>query len=101
YLFLNFEPFREKLKARGITDSKTLCERLLQDTGAALLPGEVFGRNCEELTARLAYVDFDGAAALAASNDIPLAEELPAEFADRYCGRVIEAAKRIAMWVAE
>ena len=41
-------------------------QKLLEDTGVALLPGSVFGRPEDELTARFAYVDFDGAKALAA-----------------------------------
>ncbi len=43
--------------------------RLLEETGVALLPGAAFVRSRAELTARLAYVDFDGASALAASPD--------------------------------
>ena len=34
------------------------------DTGVATLPGAVFGRPRAELTLRLSYVNFDGAAAL-------------------------------------
>ena len=34
------------------------------DTGVALLPGSAFGRPENEFTARLAYVNFDGAKAL-------------------------------------
>ena len=44
-----------------------MVERILEDTGVAFLPGEDFGRFEEELTARLAYVDFDGKQALQAS----------------------------------
>lgn len=41
-----------------------LCEQLLNDTGIAILPGSTFGRNPEDLYARLAYVDIDGVLAL-------------------------------------
>ena len=61
YLFPDFSPFSTQLAKRGITDSSAFCERLLQDTGVALLPGAAFQRSPEELTARLAYVGFDGA----------------------------------------
>ena len=43
-----------------------LCKRLLEETGAALLPGSSFGMQSQALTARLAYVGFDGQAALKA-----------------------------------
>ena len=33
YLFIDFAPLKEKLAARGITESGTLCEQLLEETG--------------------------------------------------------------------
>lgn len=61
YLFPDFEAFRDRLAERGITTSAELTARLLADTGVALLPGSAFGCDPSQLTARLAYVDFDGA----------------------------------------
>ena len=57
YLFPEFESDR-------FNDSSDLCKRVLRDCGVALLPGTSFGRPRAELTARLAFVDFDGSAAL-------------------------------------
>ena len=99
YLFLDFESHREQLATKGITDSTTMCERLLEETGVAILPGESFARPKEELTARLAYVDFDGARALAASETIPIDQPLPDDFTDSWCHKVIEATGRICEWV--
>jgi aspartate aminotransferase len=39
---------------------------ILTHTGVAMLPGTAFGRMSHELTFRLAFVDFDGAAAISA-----------------------------------
>ncbi len=64
YLLLDFSPFIESLLERGIESGSQLCERLLAETGVALLPGESFGLPASSYTARLAYVDFDGEAAL-------------------------------------
>ncbi len=64
YLFPDFSPFSESLVLRGIDTGNALTSRLLQDTGVALLPGSAFGMDENSLTARLAYVDFDGAQAL-------------------------------------
>lgn len=99
YLFPDFSPFADKLASRGVRSGKELCDRLLDDTGVAILPGAPFGRSRSELTARLAYVDFDGAAALAASENIPLDQQLPEEMIRRCCGRVIEAVERTANWL--
>ena len=101
YLFIDFSPLSEKLKKKGISGSKYLCERLLKETGVAVLPGEVFQRPAEELTARLAFVNFDGAKALSASETIPLSEPLPEDFIKTNCPSVIQAMQKIADWVNE
>jgi aspartate aminotransferase len=64
----------------------------------AILPGVDFNRPAEELTARLAYVDFDGAKALAASYAIPLHRQLPSDFVEKYCFSMVEAAHLIVAW---
>ncbi|WP_110657484.1 pyridoxal phosphate-dependent aminotransferase [Salinicola halimionae] len=60
YLFPDFEAHRATLAERGITTSAELTARLLAETGVALLPGSAFGCDPAQLTARLAYVDFEG-----------------------------------------
>lgn len=100
YLFPDFSAFRERLAARGIMTSVQLCEQLLIDTGVAILPGRAFGRYVEELTARIAYVDFDGAAALAAASAYAPGQPLDEDFVRRYCARVLEAVDRICDWLA-
>ena len=101
YLFPDFSPFAERLAQRGIADGVTLCERLLEETGVAVLPGTAFLRPRPELTARMAYVGFDGAKALAASEGIPLDHPLPDDFIDLWCGDTIDAVQRMARWAAE
>jgi len=100
YLFPDFSPLRDALAARGVATSRELCERLLEETGVATLPGSDFGRPDEELTARIAYVDFDGAAALDAAGETDPFEPDSA-FLERHCGDVLEAVRRIAGWAGE
>ena len=64
YLFPDFSNHSSNLHSKGIRTSSQLCDQLLIDTGVALLPGSAFGRPENEFTARLAYVNFDGARAL-------------------------------------
>jgi aspartate aminotransferase len=99
YLFPDFRPHADALRARGITDSETLCHRLLDETGVALLPGSEFGRAPDELNARLSYVDFDGARALYGADSIPIEKPLDDHFLHQYCGGVMEAIDRICEWV--
>ena len=60
YLFPDFSAFRQKLLTRGIATGEQLTATIMQETGVALLPGNAFGMPAESLTARLAFVDFDG-----------------------------------------
>lgn len=99
YLFIDFSPFKEKLSRKKIKTSNELCAKLLEDTGVAILPGSAFERPEEELTARLAFVNFDGASALAASERIPLDTKLPDDFPGRWCGDVLEGIRKIADWI--
>jgi aspartate aminotransferase len=99
YLFLDFSPFAEQLAERGIRNGATLCNRLLEEAGVAMLPGNAFARSRDELTARLAYVNFDGARSLAASEKLTLDQQLPPDFLERWCHRTLEGAQRIAEWV--
>lgn len=101
YLFVDFAPLEEPLRAKGITNGRVLCERLLEEASVACLPGSAFARSRAELSARLAYIDFDGARALAASENIPLHEPLPDDFIRQWCGRAIQGAERIAEWVGQ
>lgn len=96
YLFPDFEASRARLQARGIHTSAELCTRLLDDTGVAILPGSNFGRPPAELSARLAFVDFDGAQALDACPETGIPDE---SFVRAQAPRVVEAAERMAAWL--
>ena len=100
YLFLDFADLRGQLAARGIDTGPELCRRLVEETGVAILPGGSFARPRNDLTARLAYVDFDGARALTASENIPLHEQLPPDFPRQRCERVITGVERLAEWLS-
>jgi aspartate aminotransferase len=99
YLFVDFTPVAEVLKTRGIDTSTVLCERLLEDIGVAVLPGVDFGRPEEELTARLAYVDFDGAKALSRVRDLGPREDIDEGFLSTHCPNVVNAIEAMAQWV--
>ncbi|NCC72580.1 MAG: aminotransferase class I/II-fold pyridoxal phosphate-dependent enzyme [Sphingobacteriia bacterium] len=98
YLFPNFGYYREKLIRKDIYTSVEMCDVILKETGVAMLPGRDFGRQPEELTVRMAYVDFDGnkalQAAMALSPDKPLTER----FLNKYCGKMIRSVNLINDW---
>ncbi len=99
YLFPNFNYYREKLASRDILTSFELCEALLNETGIAILPGVDFGRQPEELTCRMAYVDFNGELVLEkAMTEYPTGP-LPDEFLRSYCPKMMEAIAKLEMWI--
>ncbi|MBE0660834.1 MAG: aminotransferase class I/II-fold pyridoxal phosphate-dependent enzyme [Bacteroidales bacterium] len=99
YLFADFGFYSEKLKERGILTSVELCEALLEETGVAILPGADFGRQPEELTARIAYVDFDGKASLEAASKIENGKPLNGQFVNEISPRLVEAFDKICNWL--
>ncbi|MBU1095202.1 MAG: aspartate aminotransferase [Ignavibacteriae bacterium HGW-Ignavibacteriae-2] len=99
YLFADFSKFKKQLLKKEIYTSQQFCTKLLEDTGVAILPGTVFGRPEEEYTARIAYVDFDGANALAHAEFIPMDKNLNEKFLQDCCGRIIEATDKIILWL--
>ncbi len=99
YVFPDFGPLRDRLRQRGVTTGTELCEFLIKDTGVALLPGADFGRPDHELTARVAFVDFDGARALAAAEVLPKDRPLDEAFLQTYCVQVVTAIERLCEWL--
>ncbi|MGE0860106.1 MAG: pyridoxal phosphate-dependent aminotransferase [Gammaproteobacteria bacterium] len=98
YLFPDFEAQRARLARIGVLRADDLCRRLLDDTGVAILPGSDFGRPVDELTARLALVDFDGARALAAAAAPDARRDVEA-FVAQHCAPVLTAVERLAGWI--
>jgi len=72
---------------------------VLDEAGVAFLPGKVFGRPEEELTTRIAYVDFDGAQALAASEQIPPDKDIGHDFIEAYCYNTNKGIEILCDWV--
>ncbi|MDP4711229.1 MAG: aminotransferase class I/II-fold pyridoxal phosphate-dependent enzyme [Saprospiraceae bacterium] len=99
YLFPNFEAYREKLSQRGIHDASQLCDRMLDEIGVALLPSYDFGRPSTELTARLSYVDFDGARALEVLDKEYADKELDQRFLDLCCSDMMNATMLMRDWL--
>ena len=96
YVFPDFSPLAEELVERGIETSTQLAESVLAETGVAFLPGSAFGRPEEELTARLAYVNFDGDAALKAALDGQRVDEA---FLASHCRDTLDAVDALTSWL--
>jgi aspartate aminotransferase len=95
YLFPGFLGRADALSRRGITDDRTLVERMMAELGVAALPGSAFGIDPSALRVRLALVDFDGARALAAAGVGPIDRV----FVERLCAPTVQAVDAVARWV--
>ena len=89
YLFPDFSNYLDKLAKIGINTSSALCERILEDTGVALLPSSAFGLDKNYLAARLSYVDFDDPIHI---KDFEL---------KRDCPRVVEGINELTKWLSK
>jgi len=99
YVFSSFFRFKENLSKKFIYTDKQLCHELLNATGVAILPGSAFGCREVELTARLAYVNFDGTRAMSAAEKITLKDQIDENFIYKYCSESIIAIDKICSWI--
>ncbi|HCO61550.1 MAG TPA: aminotransferase class I/II [Porticoccaceae bacterium] len=65
YMMPDFQNYRASLAKKGITSDEALCHALLGEAHIALLPGSSFYLGPEALSARVAFVDYDGSDVLA------------------------------------
>lgn len=68
YLMPDFSPFKSKLKVRGIETDVQLCDALLNEVQVAALPGSEFGMPPQDLSMRIAIVDYIGEQAFKAKD---------------------------------
>ncbi len=99
YMFPDFSPFKSVFAKRGIGNAGELCDRLITETGVALLPGTDFGRAGDEWLLRMAFVDFDGAAALRALQGHSLNSSLSTDFLYSHFEHVVQGVDKICAWV--
>ncbi len=79
-----------------ITDDKTLCQKILNDTGFAMLPGSDFGMEEDKLLSRIAFVDFDGSKAL---KMISKEKSSPDNFLDLACPKILKGISLLKDWI--
>ena len=82
-------------KNNEISGGSSLCNKILSDTGFAMLPGVNFGFDEELLLSRIAFVDFDGEKALDNFDKIKNSEQ----FLKDYCPKIINGIKSLKNWI--
>ena len=83
-------------KTHEINNDKTLCQKILNDIGFAMLPGSDFGMEEDKLLSRIAFVDFDGSKALKM-----ISKEKPSSdiFLDLTCPKIVKGISLLKEWV--
>jgi aspartate aminotransferase len=99
YLFPKFAR-TQAANISSIKSSAAFCARILSDTGVAMLPGSDFGQPPEDLTARLALVDFDGASVMQALASVSADADPDDAFLRQHCEAVVEGIDRLCAWLA-
>jgi aspartate/methionine/tyrosine aminotransferase len=79
--------------------SAAFCDQILNDVGVAMLPGSDFGQSPEDLTARIALVDFNGASALRGLATVPEDTDPDEAFLHEHCGAVVTGIDRLCRWL--
>ena len=83
-------------KTDEINNDKTLCQKILNDIGFAMLPGSDFGMEEDKLLSRIAFVDFDGSKALKMiSKEKPSSDSL----LDFICPKIVKGISLLKEWV--
>ena len=98
YVYIDFEHYRDKFAPKGVRRVPKFANISLKNYLVGILPGESFGEEKDRLTARLAFVDFDGTETLKA---IENGESIDQSFLETYCPNVIKGIQELTRAVTE
>jgi len=83
-------------KDKKILNSKSLCDKLIEDIGFAMLPGSDFGIDESLLISRIAFVDFNGKTALKLAEGKKV---LDYSYLRKTCPNIIKGIKELKKWL--
>jgi len=75
--------------------SSQLCQKILEDTGVALLPGSDFGFKPKKMLARLSYTDFNGSKFFNNTNVNTVIDDT---LIMKYAPNVVEGVEKLSNW---
>ncbi|MFE8070604.1 aminotransferase class I/II-fold pyridoxal phosphate-dependent enzyme [Marinobacteraceae bacterium S3BR75-40.1] len=101
YVFPDFSHYRDALAEHDIKTSAALAKQILEDTGVAMLPASDFGFVPDVLSARMAFVDFDGTRALEVAGGDYGDKEIDDGFISEVCPRLVMAMDRLEEWLGQ
>jgi aspartate aminotransferase len=81
---------------KKFNSSSKMCDRILNDTGVALLPGSDFGFDQKQMFARLSFTDFDGQKFM---NGIKDDETIDFDKISKLAPKVVEGVDKLKKWL--
>ena len=75
--------------------STEMCEKILDETGVAMLPASDFGFSPKKMLTRLCYIDFDGAEFLKANINGKILDDKTIE---KYAPNVVKGIEKLSNW---
>ena len=75
--------------------STELCEKILDETGVAMLPASDFGFGSKRMLTRLCYIDFDGNEFLKATKNGMIIND---KIIEKYAPNVVEGIQKLSNW---
>ena len=72
-----------------------MCEKILDDTGVAMLPASDFGFSSKRMLTRLCYIDFDGSEFLKANVNGKMLDDKTIE---KYAPNVVKGIEKLSNW---
>ena len=85
------------MASNEISNSSSLVNKILKDTGFAMLPGSDFGINENHLITRIAFVDFDGKQALDLAKKH---SHLSEDFLKIACSNIVNGINELKYWIS-
>jgi aspartate/methionine/tyrosine aminotransferase len=96
YLLPSVNHKLDNILDKGIYTSKDLVEHMIINYGVAAIAGTAFGLNSEDLSFRLAYIDYDGREVMKEyCKDIDAAKSDPELFIRKYAPRIETGTDRL------
>ncbi len=103
YFFVNFNGIKDALRKKGVSDSNSLAHALLSHPyHFAAVTGDACLLDPDDYGARIAFVDYDGAAALEAwLASPPSGPDERARFVEKHAPRMVEGIATLKRWVKD
>ncbi len=78
-----------------LSTSAEMCNKILNDTGVALLPGSDFGFNPNKMLARLSFTDFDGQKFMDQIDDNEIIDD---EKINKLAPKIVQGVDKLKKW---